>query len=158
MSKIGRPKVPKIQAKAVLWGARLSPPEAKQAEGWVAASDQDKSKWLRNAIKEKGERQTTKEFIESLCEHLKQDEWPQELEANLSVDGLPPSTGIFSLDSRLAGQAHFRPTGKSSLDKYPLRGATLKVSGRSERLLVTNIQRCMTSSRPAYHIWFEAVE
>jgi hypothetical protein len=156
-NKIGRPKVLKRDAKAVLIGARLSPQEAKEADSAITYSSQDKSKWLRDAIKEKIERQKTAEFISSLCENLKQDEWPDPFKATLSADGLPSSIGEFSLDSKRAGQGHFRPTDGNSLDKYPLHGANLKVSERSERLLVTHIQRCGTASPPAYHIWFDAL-
>jgi hypothetical protein len=57
MNKISRPRVPKSKAKAVLIGARLSPAEAREAERAIASSPhQDKSKWLRDAIKEKSMR------------------------------------------------------------------------------------------------------
>ena len=103
-------------------------------------------------------KQKTEKFIASLCENLKQDEWPEPFEATLIADNLPPSIGLFSLDSKRAGQGHFLPKDGSTLDKYPLRGATLKVSDKNERLLVTNIQRCMTASHSAYHVWFDALE
>jgi len=48
--KIGRPKVLKRNAKAVLIGARFSPPEAKQVEKAADLSGQDKSKWIRNRL------------------------------------------------------------------------------------------------------------
>jgi hypothetical protein len=48
--KVGRPPVPKQEAKSVLVGAQLSPPEAKEAEKAASASGLDKSKWLRGAI------------------------------------------------------------------------------------------------------------
>lgn len=51
--KIGRPTTPKSEAKSILFGALLSRPEAKEAEKAVASSGQDKSKWLRDAIKRK---------------------------------------------------------------------------------------------------------
>jgi hypothetical protein len=49
-NKIGRPPVPKQEAKSVLVGAQLSPPEAKEAEKAASSSGLDKSKWLRGAI------------------------------------------------------------------------------------------------------------
>lgn len=48
--KIGRPKVPKREAKAVLIGARFSPPEARAVENAVQQSSLDKSKWIRNRL------------------------------------------------------------------------------------------------------------
>jgi len=156
--KVGRPPVPKRKSKTVLRGAMFAPEDVKSIDRVISESGQDKSKWFRAAVREKVERHKTKQFIQSLCQDLKQDEWPDPFEATLTADGLPPSIGQLSLDSKLGGQGHFRPIGASSLDKYPSRGATLKVSGRTERLLVTNMHRCPTSSRPAYHIWFEAVE
>ena len=48
--KIGRPRVPKQEAKNVLVGAQLSPPQAKEAEKRAASQGLDKSKWLRGAI------------------------------------------------------------------------------------------------------------
>ena len=48
--KMGRPKVPKRAAKAVLIGARFSPPEAKQVEKAANQSGQDKSKWIRSKL------------------------------------------------------------------------------------------------------------
>src|SRR5260221_10122873 len=48
--KIGRPPVPKQEAKSVLVGAQLSPPKAKEAESAATKSGLDKSKWLRGAI------------------------------------------------------------------------------------------------------------
>jgi len=49
MKKIGRPRVPKSRAKAVLIGARFAPSEAKQIES-AADSHQDKSKWIRDTL------------------------------------------------------------------------------------------------------------
>lgn len=48
--KIGRPKVPKREAKAVLIGARFSPPEARAVENAVQKSSLDKSKWIRTKL------------------------------------------------------------------------------------------------------------
>jgi hypothetical protein len=135
----------------------FAPEEVKSIDRAISESGQDKSKWIRQAVSEKVERQKTKAFIESLCQHLEPDEWPDDLGATVTADDLPPSTGQFLLGSKLAGQGHFRPTDGSTLDKFPSRGAILKVSGRNERLLVTNIQRCLTCSRRSYHLWFEAV-
>jgi hypothetical protein len=50
MSKIGRPKVPKSRAKAVLIGARFARDEAKQIESAVNRSNQDASKWIRKSL------------------------------------------------------------------------------------------------------------
>jgi hypothetical protein len=53
IKKMGRPTTPEREAKSVLFGAKLSPPEAKEAERAIRASPLDKSKWLRDAIKQK---------------------------------------------------------------------------------------------------------
>ena len=50
MNKIGRPKVPKSRAKAVLIGARFAPNEARQIESAADRSKQDKSKWIRKIL------------------------------------------------------------------------------------------------------------
>jgi hypothetical protein len=49
-NKVGRPPVPKRDAKSVLVGAQLSPSEAKGAAKAASSSGLDKSKWLRGAI------------------------------------------------------------------------------------------------------------
>jgi hypothetical protein len=48
--KIGRPKVPKKQARTVLLGTMIAPEEKKDINQAIAASGQDKSKWLRQTI------------------------------------------------------------------------------------------------------------
>jgi hypothetical protein len=45
--KIGRPTTPENEAKTVLRGALFAPDEAKAVDRAIAASGQDKSKWLR---------------------------------------------------------------------------------------------------------------
>jgi hypothetical protein len=107
---------------------------------------------------EKVQEQATKKFVESLiCRDSKQGEPAQEFEAILRADGQPPSIGKLSLDSALGEPGHYYPIEPNTLDKYPLHGAILKLSGRTERLSVKHLQRCMTSTRPAYHIWFDGV-
>jgi hypothetical protein len=157
-NKIGRPKVLKRDAKAVLIGTRLSPPAAKEAEQAIAASSQDKSKWLREAISEKVERQKRQEFIASICKDLQPGEGPKEIGATLTADGLPPSTGIFFFGSETDWPGHYRPTDSYNLSIYPLHRAKLKLSGRSGLLSVTSIQLCLTASPPAYHVWFDVPE
>jgi hypothetical protein len=48
--KIGRPKVAKNEAKNILVGAMVSPPEAKEIETKVAQSQQSKSEWVRSKL------------------------------------------------------------------------------------------------------------
>jgi hypothetical protein len=50
MKKMGRPKVPKSEAKRILVGAMLTPPEAKQIKTHVAQSKQSKSEWVRDRL------------------------------------------------------------------------------------------------------------
>jgi hypothetical protein len=121
----GRPKLPKGKANGILFAAKLSGDLSKSISALKPAS-QSNSEWLRDAATEKVQRQTIKQFVESIIsQDLKEDELRRE-----------PST----------------------LGSYPLQGTMLKLKGRSERLLVKNIQQCVFSSRPAYHIWFETVE
>jgi hypothetical protein len=153
--KIGRPRVLKRDAKAVLIGARFSPQEAREAENFILDSSQDKSKWLREAVKEKIERQKIRDFVESICRDSNHQNWPKEFEATLIADGLPTSTGIFSLGSKTEWPGHYRPNESYNLRIYPLHQAKLIVSGRTEELLVTSVQPCVACSPPSYHIWFK---
>lgn len=47
---MGRPKLPKGQAKGVLIGARFSPPEAKIVAAAARRSKQVKSEWVRQSL------------------------------------------------------------------------------------------------------------
>jgi len=49
-TKMGRPKLPKGQAKGVLIGARFSPPEAKIVAAAARRSKQVKSEWVRQSL------------------------------------------------------------------------------------------------------------
>lgn len=48
--KMGRPKLPKGEAKGVLIGARFSPEESKQVHDAVREAGQNKSDWVRNTL------------------------------------------------------------------------------------------------------------
>lgn len=159
--KMGRPKVSKNKAKTELRGALFSKLEAKAVDKAAADSGVGKSEWLRDAALEKvlfNTPITTREFIENLCANLKSDEWPEDFEATVTLDGQTVSTGKFSLDSKRVGQAKFQPTDKSNLDSCPLRGAVVKVLGRTEQLLVTNLMRVPNFVDPRYFVWFEVID
>lgn len=47
---MGRPKLPKDRAKAVLIGARFSPPEANQVDQAVKLAGQGRSEWVRKTL------------------------------------------------------------------------------------------------------------
>ena len=49
-NKVGRPKVPKSKAKAVLIGARFAPDEARQVSEAAKRANLDKSKWVRSTL------------------------------------------------------------------------------------------------------------
>ena len=49
-TKMGRPRLPKGQAKDVLIGARFSPPEARTVTAAVRRSKRVKSDWVRGAL------------------------------------------------------------------------------------------------------------
>jgi len=49
-NKIGRPKLPKAEAKGVLIGARFSPPEALAVVNAVKRAKQVKSEWVRTIL------------------------------------------------------------------------------------------------------------
>jgi hypothetical protein len=49
--KMGRPKTPKGEAKTVLLGAFVNPPEAEVINRAIAESGQSKSEWIRSALK-----------------------------------------------------------------------------------------------------------
>ena len=48
--KIGRPKLPKDQAKGVLFAARFAPQEAKTISTAISHSGRSKSDWVRGAL------------------------------------------------------------------------------------------------------------
>jgi len=48
--KMGRPVLPKGEAKGVLIGARFSPDEAKQVAGAVKRSGGNRSAWVRTTL------------------------------------------------------------------------------------------------------------
>jgi hypothetical protein len=48
--KMGRPRMPKDQAKGVLIGARFSPPEAQVIIDAVRRAGQVKSEWIRTTL------------------------------------------------------------------------------------------------------------
>ena len=47
---MGRPKLPKGEAKGEVYGARLSPDDAKTVKGAIQRSSLDKSEWIRKAL------------------------------------------------------------------------------------------------------------
>src|SRR5438128_1420290 len=96
----------------------------------------------------------TNEFIKSLCGELNQ-EWPAEIQATLTLDGQPLSTGLFALESKKCGRGTFQPTDGNNLNKCPSNGATLKLSGRTETLRVTHFQRCPSPWADHFHFHFE---
>ena len=49
-NKMGRPPLPKGEAKGVLIGARFAPDEAKQVEQAVKRAKAVKSDWIRSAL------------------------------------------------------------------------------------------------------------
>ena len=49
-TKMGRPRLPKGQAKGVLIGARFSPPEARIVAGAVKRAKAVKSQWVRMCL------------------------------------------------------------------------------------------------------------
>jgi hypothetical protein len=49
-NKLGRPKLPKVEVRGVLIGARFSPPEAKAVTDAVKRTKKVKSEWVRNAL------------------------------------------------------------------------------------------------------------
>ena len=48
--KMGRPTLPKGEAKGILIGARFSPDESKQVHDAVERSGKTKSEWVRNSL------------------------------------------------------------------------------------------------------------
>jgi hypothetical protein len=48
--KMGRPTLPKGEAKGVLIGARFSPDEARQVDDAVKRAKQGKSSWVRSIL------------------------------------------------------------------------------------------------------------
>lgn len=48
--KMGRPKVPKAQAKAMLFAARFAPDEAKTISKAISDSGQSKTEWIRASL------------------------------------------------------------------------------------------------------------
>ena len=51
---MGRPKLPKNEARKILIGAKFSPPEARSVEQSARESKLDKSKWIRERLLEHG--------------------------------------------------------------------------------------------------------
>jgi len=49
-TKIGRPKIPKSEAKGVLIGARFAPDEARRVEQAVKRAKAVKSEWIRTTL------------------------------------------------------------------------------------------------------------
>jgi hypothetical protein len=49
---MGRPKLPKNEARKILIGAKFSPPEARSVEQSARDSNLDKSKWIRERLLE----------------------------------------------------------------------------------------------------------
>jgi hypothetical protein len=49
---MGRPKLPKNEARKILIGAKFSPPEARSVEQSARESNLDKSKWIRERLLE----------------------------------------------------------------------------------------------------------
>ena len=47
---MGRPTLPKGEAKGILIGARFSPDESKQVHDAVKRSGKTKSEWVRNSL------------------------------------------------------------------------------------------------------------
>jgi hypothetical protein len=156
MAKIGRPKVPKREAKSVLLGARFSTKEIKSVERAMTESGRDKSKWLREAVNEKMERQRIDDFIRRLSQDLFAAE-PSGFEAKLIKDNQTISTGKFFLDAEPVGLGHYLPTCENNADIHPWRGAKLTLWGINEPLTVKEITKCQSSQCPFYHIWFDVV-
>jgi hypothetical protein len=157
-NKGGRPPMPKGTAKKKVLSVKLSDDDLKSLEKLLRSTGETKADFVRRIARSGVEQEKIKLLIASIiCHDLREDEVRGEIEAILTADGLPPSIGKLLLDSALGEPGHYYPIEPDTLSKYPLRGAILKLSGRTERLLVKHIQRCETSSRPAYHIWFESV-
>ena len=49
-NKMGRPKLPKGEAKGVLIALRFTPLEAKQIDAAIKRAGQKKTQWMRNAL------------------------------------------------------------------------------------------------------------
>lgn len=49
-TKLGRPRLPKGEAKGVLIGARFSPDEARRVESAAKNRHQSKSEWVRETL------------------------------------------------------------------------------------------------------------
>jgi hypothetical protein len=50
--KVGRPKLPKGEAKGKLVAIRLDPEELKRLDGAAKANNQTRSEWMRNTLNE----------------------------------------------------------------------------------------------------------
>ena len=48
--KLGRPKVPKSEKRAILMQFKVNPEEAKMVRAAIAKSPGSKSEWMRNAV------------------------------------------------------------------------------------------------------------
>ena len=102
----------------------------------------------------------TQDFIKALCQkHLKRGQHPIPIEAILTLDGQPPSTGLFAPEQLKCGLAKFSPIDGSNLDNSQSRQGVLIVSGRTERLRVTNFRCCQAAAKksPHYHFDFELI-
>jgi hypothetical protein len=48
--KVGRPKLPKSEARSIMLSTRVNAVEHKVIEDAIKAADEDKTVWLRNAL------------------------------------------------------------------------------------------------------------
>jgi hypothetical protein len=131
-AKMGRPRLPKSEAKGVLVGARFSPPEAKAISKAANKAEEGKSEWIRRTLLWAAQRENVRsdkwsaKDLDGQTVEFKMMELP-----NAFVQG----TGKFLALQRGDGSMDLRIITRNRLKTDPLAFNDVPISQRGIELL-----------------------
>jgi hypothetical protein len=126
---MGRPKLPKDEARKILIGAKFSPPEARSVEQSARESKLDKSKWIRERLLEHAKSHLSNKggTIEYLAEAAALDRGGQVAASGPAILYHASGTGEFFPEKRFKTRGNKPPLSYTSL-RTPA-GQVFKLAG-----------------------------
>ena len=144
---MGRPRLPKNEARKILIGAKFSPPEARSVEQSARESNLDKSKWIRERLLEHATAHPSGNpggSIQYLEEVTALDKNNQVVATGAAILYLASSTGEFFPEKR----------GQAAENKTPQLSTSLRTSTGHLYKLTEVEGICQGGNKPP-HLHFE---
>jgi hypothetical protein len=144
---MGRPKLPKNEARKILIGAKFSPPEARSVEQSARESNLDKSKWIRERLLEHAKSHASGNpggSIQYLEEVTTLDKNNQVVATGTAILYLASGTGEFFPEKR----------GQAADNKPPQSSTSLRTSTGHLYRLTEVAGICQGGNKPP-HLHFE---